>query len=1166
MSRPPRVRGFHPNSLLWFVLALLAFLPGAEGVNGFPGGPDFERQRDIFPLPLPFLALDPTIRRRVSKSVRRRLHRRMLWQEWANSGVESMNSMAGRGDHVSAPANPTLAQRRCLDAISESYHLFCSDPSNNDDGSSVGALRALCGSSSAYAGDRDDVQPYVKDKVSWPGSDFPPVNLVSAVGPADSDRLRQWESHLLCSPADSERRLGQSAVKAPYSDPALMRRPAVYADFLHQLHVRGMVRWTIAYGQRGRLGVFFVKKKSGALRLIFDTRIVNLYFHDAPHTQLPFASSFSGLELEPGSTLYSGSVDIDNAFYRFRVPDGLADQFSLPTIPAGALGLASLDGVVLSANTQILPVVTVLPMGWAWSLHFCQSVMMRAISDCGFTPDRIIQDRSASPTIGPSTGCAAAGYVDNVLVVGTSPEDVNLRLGKVIKVLETQGLVVHEKEVASSKSEFVGLSIDGDRGIISIKTSRLFRLRDAIHELLRRNHSTGVLLEVLLGHITWALLLRRELMCVPDSCYAFIAKHGRDGTRSSERLWENVRRELHQVASLLPLCHARIRAPWHTSVTASDSSMEGAGVCTRDLPVSLVRRFCKTSERWRFGFEDAVRARAHAFGQSACSDVERELLSAGQAVSFSDLGFSIPDVNTPDDCTEVSAPPDIRSALYFEEIPHAVLEPDSWKVVVSFRWRETENILHTEGQALGTALRHQLRRSGAIGTRVLALVDNLPLALAATKGRAGSRHLRQPLREIASLCLASHCRLVVRWIPSEWNIADKPSHLIRVPGAVATEPCDGQAACPPPAASFSGRGAASCIREDPNAPVCEPSPVLSDDSGRAVVNSSDACRLSNAHVELHHLLPSQPAELGRCSESGRLRVRVLRPDVPERIRGGGGIEVPRSPRLLPSRCLEDGAFLASASYPGDSRLDQICSRTPASSPAPRASVRRHRSPTGCSKEHHGTCVVAKLPCLSATRRVQLPNPPAASGTRAICRETVPVLGPVAVSGRPQLPEPSRQDGTLGRGDIARPRPVAGPPAPNFSDHRRPIRTSVAVQRRGALRHLQTDHEVSRTGSSGPIALLPTSRRSFRGSFWTSSIGSSCETPRSLALGQLVETLWQGNPASKCAEQCTSEGPSVRPTHGLPDRELLSEARHSSHTAKSKRPRLHCSLSLRGSVP
>ena len=102
---------------------------------------------------------------------------------------------------------------------------------------------------------------------------------------------------------------------------------------------------------------------------------------------------------------------------------------------------------------------------------------MHAISACGFTPDCIIQDRSPSPTIGPSTGCAAAGYVDKVLIVETSPEDVNQKLSEVIKVLGTQGLVVHEKETASAKSEFVGLCVDGERGITSIKTSRLFRLR-----------------------------------------------------------------------------------------------------------------------------------------------------------------------------------------------------------------------------------------------------------------------------------------------------------------------------------------------------------------------------------------------------------------------------------------------------------------------------------------------------------------------------------------------------------------------------------------------------------------------------------------------------------------------------------------------------------------
>ena len=97
-------------------------------------------------------------------------------------------------------------------------------------------------------------------------------------------------------------------MKAPYSDPALVRRPAVYADFLHQLHARGMVRWTTAYGQRGRLGIFFVRKKSGALRLTFDTRNANLYFHDAPSSPLQAVSVDSSWNRGPPSILVARTL------------------------------------------------------------------------------------------------------------------------------------------------------------------------------------------------------------------------------------------------------------------------------------------------------------------------------------------------------------------------------------------------------------------------------------------------------------------------------------------------------------------------------------------------------------------------------------------------------------------------------------------------------------------------------------------------------------------------------------------------------------------------------------------------------------------------------------------------------------------------------------------
>ena len=73
------------------------------------------------------------------------------------------------------------------------------------------------------------------------------------------------------------------------------------------------------------------------------------------------------------------------------------------------------------------------------------------------------------------------------------------------------------------------------------------------------------------------------------------------------------------------------------------------------------------------------------------------------------------------------------------------------------------------------SFKHQLRSKHGFSKRILALVDNLPLCLAANKGRGQSSFLKQPLREIAALSLVSNSRLHCRWIASEWNAADAPS-------------------------------------------------------------------------------------------------------------------------------------------------------------------------------------------------------------------------------------------------------------------------------------------------------------------------------------------------------------------------------------------------------
>ena len=47
------------------------------------------------------------------------------------------------------------------------------------------------------------------------------------------------------------------------------------------------------------LGMFFVRKKDGSQRFIFDTRVANCHFRKPPRTHLPTAAALSSVECSP---------------------------------------------------------------------------------------------------------------------------------------------------------------------------------------------------------------------------------------------------------------------------------------------------------------------------------------------------------------------------------------------------------------------------------------------------------------------------------------------------------------------------------------------------------------------------------------------------------------------------------------------------------------------------------------------------------------------------------------------------------------------------------------------------------------------------------------------------------------------------------------------------
>ena len=140
------------------------------------------------------------------------------------------------------------------------------------------------------------------------------------------------------------------------------------------------------------------------------------------------------------------------------------------------------------------------------------------------------------------------------------------------------GLPVHEITPAAIHRHFMGLDLD--RGIVSLKPSRLWKLRMSMRAVLRRRAISGDALRVIAGHLTWAMMTKRESLAILNAVYRHISGFGsQSGVLSSA-----ARRELWQVSAILPLLRTDTRAVWDAHVHASDASPTGIGACAHYSP------------------------------------------------------------------------------------------------------------------------------------------------------------------------------------------------------------------------------------------------------------------------------------------------------------------------------------------------------------------------------------------------------------------------------------------------------------------------------------------------------------------------------------------------------------------------------------------------------
>ena len=209
-----------------------------------------------------------------------------------------------------------------------------------------------------------------------------------------------------------------------------------------------------------------------------------------------------------------------------------------------------------------------------------------------------------------------------------------------------------------------------------------------------------------------------------------------------------------------------LRLPWSNTVTATDASPAGWGICETELPTADVWRCGRWHERWRFRRLDPGewKPRQRVIHRDLFTD---PLTVRGTVDQVDDLHGYVENET-------------------FPEVPDHILQPSSWHTVGMGMWKHTdEHITMQEATCLLLAVRRMSRPRRHRHRRHLIFLDNLALRFALGKGRSQNYGMLRILQQIGSISLACALTLQSRWIPNEKNVADGPSRGQIALGAVS---------------------------------------------------------------------------------------------------------------------------------------------------------------------------------------------------------------------------------------------------------------------------------------------------------------------------------------------------------------------------------------------
>lgn len=537
------------------------------------------------------------------------------------------------------------------------------------------------------------------ERVSLPSS-LHVVPLISVLPPEVGARYAQEESGLqLLRPL--QQRLELDA-QQPLSRPRVAGERCEYVALIRRLHALGMVSFTAT--PLAVNGVFTVGKDADSDRLIIDAQPANRCFVDSPHVSLPDASHLVQLQVPHGRRVSVGKSDLSNFYHHLALPVWMQPYFALPALrpeELAALGLP-LD--------KPYPMCTTLPMGFSHAVFLANSAHEHVLYSSGAVRREHNLLCASSPVVS-DTHALHGLVIDDFFLFALDQREAQRELDRVLAAYAAVGFVVKQSKLVTPTAEpvkVIGFEVGGPDSLLRLPADSMLSLLEDTVSLLQRGRCTGLALAHLIGRWTWGMMVRRASLSLLQRVYRFIQQ----ADHRCFELWPSVRSELWSLLGIAPLLHARLDAPVHPRVVASDASELAAGVVATALTEQLqehMQPLCST--------------RKHASMQTLLQYPTREApvanLAPGSEVQCFRLAQYMGDDLSAEQQQQLLQLARDAYAGFYSEVAAA-----RWSRVLSAPWRTPEHINVLELRAVLLALHWLLSYPSVCGHRVFLLVDS----------------------------------------------------------------------------------------------------------------------------------------------------------------------------------------------------------------------------------------------------------------------------------------------------------------------------------------------------------------------------------------------------------------------------------------------------------